>query len=228
VFDSRAVAEAIAHSPIPVLTGLGHEIDQAIADLTSHAAFKTPTKVAEFLVDRVQVAERRTVESCRALGRASVEMLRRGRETLGRAEGGLAQARWRLAREVAGLRHLAQQISRAASRYLEASRRKLGEMPRRVRAAAPLPIERNRYRPLRLAERIAGRSELRLRELQERLSGWERLCVQLDPERTLDRGFSITRNSAGRVLTDPAQIASGERIISQLAGGRLRSQVEKS
>ena len=228
VFDSRSVSEAIAHAPIPVLTGLGHEIDQAIADLTSHTAFKTPTKVAEFLVERVQIAERRVIESGRALGRASLEKLRQGRETLGRAERGLALASWRLARERSELRHLAQQIPRAASRYLEGSRRKLGEMPRRISAAAPLPFERNRHQATRLAERIASRSELRLRELQERLTGWQRLCVQLAPERILERGFSITRDGGGKVLTDPAQVAAGQQVISQLAGGRLSSRVEES
>ncbi|KAB2950622.1 MAG: exodeoxyribonuclease VII large subunit, partial [Thermoanaerobaculia bacterium] len=56
-FDSRAVAEAVARSPKPVLTGLGHEIDVSVADLTAHRAFKTPTKVAEFLVARLAEGE---------------------------------------------------------------------------------------------------------------------------------------------------------------------------
>ncbi|HEY0782049.1 MAG TPA: exodeoxyribonuclease VII large subunit, partial [Thermoanaerobaculia bacterium] len=53
VFDSRAIAEAIARAPFPVLTGLGHEIDTSIADLVAHTAVKTPTKAAELLVERV-------------------------------------------------------------------------------------------------------------------------------------------------------------------------------
>jgi exodeoxyribonuclease VII large subunit len=228
VFDSRAVAEAIALAPVPVLTGLGHEIDQAIADITAHTAFKTPTKVAEFLVERAQSADRRVADAGRALGRASVEMLRRGRETLGRAERGLTQASWRLAREAAELRHLAKAIPRAAERFLATTRRDLQGVPRRLGAAAPLSLERCRHRPLRLAERIAGKSESRLRELEAKLSGWQRLCVQLAPERTLERGFSVTRDAAGRVLTDPHQVGPGERVRSQLAGGQLNSRVEES
>lgn len=228
VFDSQAVAEAIARAPIPVLTGLGHEIDQAIADLTSHTAFKTPTKVAESLVERVQIAERRVIDSGRALSLASLELLRRGREALGHAERGLALASWRLDRENSELRHLAQRIPRAASRYLAGSRHQLREMPRRISAAAPLPFERNRHRATRLAERIASRSELRLRQLQERLTGWQRLCVQLAPERILERGFSITRDEGGKVLTDPGQVESGQIVISRLAGGRFSSRVEES
>jgi exodeoxyribonuclease VII large subunit len=228
VFDSRAVAEAIALAPCPVLTGLGHEIDQAIADITAHTAFKTPTKVAEYLVERARLADRRVADAGRALGRASVAMLRRGREVLGRAERGLAQASWRLAREAAELGHLAREIPRAAERFLAASRRDLQGMPRQLGAAAPLSLERCRHRPLRLAERIAGKSESRLRELEAKLSGWQRLCVQLAPERILERGFSVTRNAAGRVLTEPDQVRSGERVRTQLAGGQLISRVEES
>ena len=77
-------------------------------------------------------------------------------------------------------------------------------------------------------ERITARSQSRLRELAAKLTGWERLCIQLAPQRTLERGFSITRDSQGRTLADPAQVAPGERIISQLAGGRLTSRVEES
>ena len=42
------------------------EVDQAIADMTAHTAFKTPTKVAEFLVERVQSADRRLVKKVQA------------------------------------------------------------------------------------------------------------------------------------------------------------------
>ncbi|MFP5288402.1 MAG: exodeoxyribonuclease VII large subunit, partial [Thermoanaerobaculia bacterium] len=38
VFDSRAIAEAIAMAPFPVLTGLGHEIDRSIADMVAHTS----------------------------------------------------------------------------------------------------------------------------------------------------------------------------------------------
>ena len=228
VFDSRGVAEAIARSSVPVLTGLGHEIDQAIADLTAHTAFKTPTKVAEFLVEKVRGADRRLEEVSRVLTGAGLEMLRCGRKNLGRAERGLLQARWRLAKEASELDRVARQIPRIAERYFSESRRRLDLLPRSISAAAPLTVERSRHRMFRLADRISGRSELRLRELRERLSGWRRLCAQLAPERTLERGFSITRDAEGKALTAPAQTAPGERLVSQLAGGQVRSRVEEA
>jgi exodeoxyribonuclease VII large subunit len=54
-----------------------------------------------------------------------------------------------------------------------------------------------------------------------------RLSHGLAPERTLERGFSITRNAAGRALRSPAEAAPGELVRSQLAGGTLTSRVEE-
>lgn len=50
-FDNYAIASRISESPIPVFTGIGHEIDQSICDIVAHSSLKTPTAVAAFLVD---------------------------------------------------------------------------------------------------------------------------------------------------------------------------------
>ncbi len=55
VFDSYLIASNIAQYPIPVLTGIGHDRDESIADLVAYKKLKTPTAVAEFLIERVSV-----------------------------------------------------------------------------------------------------------------------------------------------------------------------------
>lgn len=50
VFNAEAVATAIARCPIPVLTGIGHQRDSTIADRTAYLSLKTPTAVAEFIL----------------------------------------------------------------------------------------------------------------------------------------------------------------------------------
>jgi len=50
-FDTYEVAAAIALCPIPVLTGIGHQQDETIADLVAHTALKTPTAVAEYIIE---------------------------------------------------------------------------------------------------------------------------------------------------------------------------------
>ncbi|MBO3698412.1 exodeoxyribonuclease VII large subunit [Roseivirga sp. E12] len=49
-FDTYELARAISLFPLPLLTGIGHERDQTVADLVAHTSLKTPTAVAEFLI----------------------------------------------------------------------------------------------------------------------------------------------------------------------------------
>ncbi|HLU70337.1 MAG TPA: exodeoxyribonuclease VII large subunit, partial [Fibrobacteria bacterium] len=55
-FDSEAICRAIAACPVPVFTGIGHEIDLSLADMVAHRHFKTPTECAKFLETRAQEA----------------------------------------------------------------------------------------------------------------------------------------------------------------------------
>lgn len=50
-FDSYTLSHMIAHFPLPVITGIGHEIDVSAMDLTAGVSLKTPTAVAEFLIN---------------------------------------------------------------------------------------------------------------------------------------------------------------------------------
>jgi exodeoxyribonuclease VII large subunit len=55
-FDSEAICRAIAACPVPVFTGIGHEIDLSLADMVAHRHFKTPTECAKFLEERAAEA----------------------------------------------------------------------------------------------------------------------------------------------------------------------------
>ena len=104
-FDAEAIARAIAGAAVPVWTGIGHEIDTAVADLVAHRAYKTPTACAAALVDAVSAylagAEQRWAAIAglagAAVGRAAADVDARARR-LGRGtEGALRLADARLA-----------------------------------------------------------------------------------------------------------------------------------
>jgi exodeoxyribonuclease VII large subunit len=224
-FDSRAIAEAIAQAPFPVLTGLGHEIDRSIADLVAHTALKTPTKVAEFLVERVTRLDLAVEELRRALRREALAPLARAREALGRAERGVSLARLRLAGAGAHVEEHARALARLGRSALRVARRRGEEVRGRLVLAVPRALERGERERRRRAERVCGAARGHLREARATLQGLERLAAQLDPQRTLERGFSITRDAGGRLLRHPGQVASGAALMSRLAGGLLHSRV---
>lgn len=49
-FDNLELCQALARMPLPVLTGIGHDVDETVLDLVAHTSLKTPTAVAEFLI----------------------------------------------------------------------------------------------------------------------------------------------------------------------------------
>ena len=225
-FDSRAIAEAVARAPFPVLTGLGHEIDRAIADMVAHTAFKTPTKVAEFLVERLARAEQMLEDLRRTLVREALEPLRAGREALGRAERGVSLARMRLAAAGAHVEEHARALSRLGRSVLRDAERRQGDIRGRLADLAPRLLAAAGRERVRRGERIATAARGRVREVAATLSGMERLCQQLAPERTLERGFSLTRDAAGRAIRHPDQVRPGDIIATRVAGGELKSRVE--
>lgn len=227
VFDSRAIAEAIAKAPFPVLAGLGHEIDRSIADMVAHTSFKTPTKVAEFLVEQVAVQDQMLEDMRRRLVREALEPLRAGREALGRAERGVSLARMRLAAAGERIEEHARALARLGRAALRQAERRQTELRVRLSELTPRRIERGERDRIRIGERIAGTAKGRLRETRATIQGMERLCAQLSPERTLERGFSLTRGPGGILLRDPAQVAAGDLVTTRLAGGTLTSRVEE-
>lgn len=50
-FDDKDLCVAAAQASLPVITGIGHDVDQSVLDMVAHTALKTPTAVADFLVE---------------------------------------------------------------------------------------------------------------------------------------------------------------------------------
>ncbi len=61
-FDNYDLASHLAQFPLPVISGIGHERDETVADLVAHTKMKTPTAVAEFIISGINAYERRIEE----------------------------------------------------------------------------------------------------------------------------------------------------------------------
>ncbi len=227
-FDSRRVAEAVARAVRPVVTGLGHEIDQSIADRVAHTALKTPTRAAEFLVGRVEAAHRELLRLERALAQGATAELATAHRRLSRGERTAAAARVRLARAAGRVEALAGLLVRQGLRLPGRRAAELRRVGRGLSLAAPRSLERRRSTPASLGHRIGRAARARLRLVDAHLEACARLRVELGPDRILTRGFTITRDAAGRLLRAPGQARPGERITTELAGGRLASRVEEA
>ena len=56
-FDSYDIAYHVTQFPLPVVTGIGHEKNMSVTDMVANMSLKTPTAVADFLIDGMAAAE---------------------------------------------------------------------------------------------------------------------------------------------------------------------------
>ncbi len=205
-FDDEAIATAIALSPIPVFTGLGHEIDRSVADEVAHSALKTPTACAAALVEHVIAYQQRTELLWTAIER--------------KAERGVTAA----ANDVAELAHGVRLRVVAA---VQRADQRLSQRARRVGIGASRVVERADTR-LAVAASAIGRAAQRLDPELRHLDAVEQRVRLLDPVHTMARGWSITRTVDGRTVRDAAQVQPGEQIITTFANGTAHSRVEET
>ncbi|MEE2777736.1 MAG: exodeoxyribonuclease VII large subunit [Acidobacteriota bacterium] len=226
VFDSLEVAEAIARSPFPVLTGLGHETDESIADLVAHAAFKTPTKVAEHLVQRVAAVESRLERVATALARLGRLPVQRSRHRLEAVEARLPAAAGRVRQARRRLDELRARVATAARVGLGGASRRRAALAERLVLAAPRRVAVSRPRLAAVCRRIADLSSATVREESVRIAALARLAEELSPRRVLARGFSVTRTVEGRLVRSATELTVGDVVGTDVAGGSFESRVE--
>ncbi len=225
-FDSRAVSEAICRCEIPVFCGLGHEIDQSIADLVCRLSLKTPTKVAEQLVDSVSDQEAYLLDLQQGILDAAAHRLRTAREQMGRVEPLARLAGARLRHQQDGLRALSERLVRSSRRLLQGYEQRRREAIEDLVRAAQGRLQRASGLPGPLARQIVGAAGSRLSRHRAELDGIERWCHSSAPERLLERGFSLTYDAQDRLVSRPDQVRSGDRLTTRLAHGAIVSTID--
>lgn len=225
VFDNLRLAELVAKAPLPVLTGLGHEIDQSVVDAVAHTSAKTPTAVGEILVGAMRTADAELVRLVSHLERAGSLPLRRARAALDHARQGVRAGALVLAAAGERIDSLAKRLARSGLTRAAASRNRLAERAERLVNAPARLLARRRREPELLAGRLVGSGQGFLTRRRQQLDHAAQVAGLLSPERVKARGFSITRTASGRLVRDATTVAVGEELVSELAVGRLRSTV---
>lgn len=226
-FDDEHVARVIATAPVPVVTGVGHEIDRSIADDVAHTAAKTPTAAAQLIVALVAEQVTRVEDAWSGIARLAQ------RDIAGH-EAGLRQRALRTERSVRAaltgvddrLTSRAERIRRAAIAGTLGAEQRLGRHLGRLTGAARVQV-RDATTVLDSAHRrMTTRAPRALAEAERAVDSVDARVRGLDPERALARGWSITTTTEGRLVRSPADAPAGTRLITRVRGGEVRSTVD--
>jgi exodeoxyribonuclease VII large subunit len=205
-FDSEALARAVAAAALPVLTGIGHEIDTSVADVVAHTAFKTPTACAAALVTRVR-------EWLEGIDRTWGLIPDRVVDRLDRCER-------RLDRD-------ADDVTRLAAVRIGTARRHVDSRARHIHSSARHQVLAGNRHVEILRGLVSTSAEAALRHAQRQLLVREATVTGADPVRLMQRGWSITRTEAGEIVRDAEAVGIGDRLVTTLSNGVLESEVSR-
>jgi exodeoxyribonuclease VII large subunit len=229
-FNEEVVARAIAASPVPVISAVGHEIDTTIADLVADLRAPTPSAAAELVVARKDDFSARIDQACRQFHVAALHAIEKRRRRVDALAGRPALAGWpgRLAlrmRDVAELRHrldarvrlTLSQRARQAQRLREDLERR--DLRHRMAAVRRRLLAVDATLATSVA-RSAHRAEVHLRELAGRLES-------LSPLAVLSRGYAVCWTADGRtVVRDASSVQPGDRVRVRVSRGALDCTVD--
>ena len=198
-FNDEQVARAIVQSPVPVISGVGHETDFTIADFCADLRAPTPTAAAELVaqprqawLDGLALMEQRVHNAVLRQVDRQGQRLDAAANRLGRPSQQMAQQHLRLA-----------------------------QLGQRARHGAHLKMQQQAhiYQGLEanLAQKTARRLEVQRHHLQQLGIGLE----LLSPQRVLERGYSVLTTQAGQVITSAQQAPVGMPLKAVLAEGSL-------
>jgi exodeoxyribonuclease VII large subunit len=204
-FNEEIVARAIFHSPVPIVSAVGHEIDFTISDFVADLRAPTPSAAAELIVPDIIDLQRR-IDSCtRALSRQLLNRLRDAQQRLD---------------------HSRETLQRCLAHKIDSYKRGLLHITRALQARSPareLMMRQNRFTDLQ--RRLVACPARLLEIARHRFQHIEGILRVLGPDATLRRGYSITMNERGKIIGTIGAVRPGMKIRTRVSDGEFGSEI---
>ncbi|MBI4961523.1 MAG: exodeoxyribonuclease VII large subunit [Desulfovibrio sp.] len=248
-FNTEMVAEAIFNCPVPVVCGVGHEVDVTIADMVADVRAATPSHAAQLLWPERSVLAQRADELEMRLRQAFERFARELGGRLAHLEKALSwlSPRERLERLDERLESLTRrlqlssdilvssahsrldsavrELSRAGQNITVSAVTTLSDLERRLLSFGPAWLESSERRLDGLSQRLSSSGGLGLERTQAKLDVLVAKLNGLDPRKPLERGYALARRANGSFLRSVDEVAPGEGIDIIVRDGTVKTTV---
>jgi len=248
-FNTEAVAEAIFNCPVPVVCGVGHEVDVTIADMVADVRAATPSHAAQLLWQDRSVLAQRADELEMRLSQAFERFSRLLGDRLAHLEKALSwlSPRERVGRLAERLDSLGSRLHRASNVLVSSAQAKfdatareltrsgqnipaaaataLSDLQRRLHAFGPAWLESSGRLVEGLSQRLSSSGGRGLERTQSKLDLLAARLHGLDPRKPLERGYALARKADGTFLRSVAEVERGEGVDIIVRDGTVKSIV---
>ena len=207
-FNEEVLVRAVAASPVPIISAVGHEIDVTLCDFAADVRAETPSAAAELISSRFVACNERLGQAGEALWR--------------RVESEFSMLQRRVEHQRARLRLL------SPTAQVEQGFLRLDDLANRLGATAQRRFQEARQTLSDASHGLARHSpEIRVQQESHRLLGlWKRLQAA-SPKSVLNRGFVIMRDSSGTPLQRRVELKAGAKVTAEFADGTAHLTAER-
>ncbi|MBS3807879.1 MAG: exodeoxyribonuclease VII large subunit [Bacteroidales bacterium] len=227
-FDHYTLAAHVAQFPLPVISGIGHEKDESVVDLVVHTKLKTPTAVADFLVNRGYQFEERLLSARDQIVQNTSRFIQTEHQRQQNLSGRIVpninalieRTQTRLERKAEKLTHLNQLFIQSQHQHLRDYSARMSNKSQRV-------LQNANWELNHMERNFPHIVEIYIQNKNKHLSNLEQAKKHLDPKNVLKRGFSITQKG-GQTITSAQQAEPGDTLTTRLYEGSIQSTVQKN
>ena len=225
-YNDEALAHAIHASVLPVVSAVGHEVDFTIADFVADARAATPSAAAELLSPHQDAYRTRLVSLAARQVNFINSTIQAARRELAATARRLRHPGRRLQEQAQRLDMLELRLTRAVQRQRLQTSQQLAVMQKRLLLQSPDRLLAGQRRLVAaLLQRLMQAMRNGLKDRRLALGSHGHALNAVSPLATLARGYSITTDASGHVLTGFGQITPGATIFTRMAEGSIESAV---
>jgi exodeoxyribonuclease VII large subunit len=227
IFDNYNIGRAVAKFPIPVITGIGHQKNETIADLMAHTQTKTPTKAAEFIIAHNKAFEEKILSNQKLVLIKTQQLISGHFQTLAlHASTVVNVSRDTISNHKDGLVHINQVTINVSKTILFKNRASLMGISSQL-GSRPKMILQNLNRDIQ--NTIGNLSTFNFQYLKNQrasLAHFVSVINMMSPENILKKGFAIVKVK-GKVTSDPGKISVGEDLDIILSDTQIKTTVRQ-
>lgn len=225
-FNDERLVRAIAACPVPVVSAVGHEVDQLLSDYVADARAPTPTAAGELVVPAMVELRAGLADRLRRLEQHAARCVKDAASRLAFARSRLGDPNRLVAEGQQQLDDRALRLAHAMATTLHRRRERLTRAMAELRNLHPRDALRSsRARLDAVRARLHQAALAALARRRQALDHTRRTLTVLSPAASLDRGYAIVRSSNGQVVRDAREVDNGAPIEVILHAGALDARV---
>lgn len=227
-FNHEDLARAIYKCPIPVVSGVGHEVDVTISDLVADLRAPTPTAAAELVSPNTEQLVNQLDTITFRLPKSFERLLQRKAQQVDMTGKQLVHPKRQLEINKDKLRQTAKRLERRVENLLSRQNERLGHQSLRFSNQTPSKlIQQKSLAAQSLFKRLHRNNTLQIDSTRRNLENLAGQLHLISPLATLSRGFTIAKDDKGNIIRHASQVRSNETISLTLAKGHLDCTVNE-